>query len=60
MVGLDDLSALSTSSLAATKDGKPDCSCAAEEAEKGKQNQTRDDTDDNTSNGTARETVRVA
>jgi hypothetical protein len=47
MVGFDDFGAFGASVFAASaEEGDPDCSCAAEEAEKGEEDEGSDDADD--------------
>jgi len=59
-MGFDDFGTFGASLFAAAKEGNPDCSCAAEEAEKGKQDKAGNDTDHNASNGAGGKTMRVA
>jgi hypothetical protein len=47
MVGFDDFGAFGASVFAAAaEEGDPDCSCAAEEAEKGEEDEGGDDAND--------------
>lgn len=59
MVGFDDFGAFGTSVLLAAEDCDPEGSGAAEEAEKGKQDEAGDNTNHDSSDGATRKTARI-